>query len=249
MRRRQPLTKPSSAKPQTRATPLTRPRPTKHPLPRTKQQPTRTRHLLPSSPFPTSTNAKRPLAVAITGGIGAGKSAALEAFARHGAATRSSDEIVHGLLRSDPDVRRELVERFGPEVIGSDGVDRAEVARIVFNDPEQLDWLEELLHPRVVQDHSAWREQLAEGPDPPAVTVTEVPLLYETGGNVRFDVVVVITAPPDVRAGRRPIADGRERRLLPEEEKIRLADYAYVNDGTLAELDAFVAGVMADLAK
>jgi len=201
----------------------------------------------PPSPFPTSTNAKRPLAVAITGGIGAGKSAALEAFARHGAATRSSDEIVHRLLRSDPDIRRELVERFGPEVIGSDGPDRAAIARIVFNDPEQLDWLEELLHPKVVQDHSAWRQELAEGPDPPAVTVTEVPLLYETGGEARFDVVVVITAPADVRAKRRPIADERERRLLPEDEKTRLGDYAYVNDGTLPELDAFVAGVMADL--
>jgi dephospho-CoA kinase len=161
--------------------------------------------------------------------------------------TRSSDEIVHRLLRSDPEVRRELVERFGPEVIGSDGADRAVVASIVFNDPEQLDWLEELLHPRVVQEHSAWRQQLAEGPDPPAVTVTEVPLLYETGGDKRFDIVVVITAPPEVRAKRRPIADERERRLLPEDEKVRRADYVYVNDGTLADLDAFVAGVMADL--
>jgi dephospho-CoA kinase len=206
------------------------------------------RHLLPSSPFPTSTNAKRPLAVAITGGIGAGKSAALEAFARHGAATRSSDEIVHELLRSDPEVRRQLVERFGPEIVGRDGADRVEVARIVFNDPVQLDWLEELLHPRVVLEHSAWRRQVIEGPDPPAVTVTEVPLLYETGGDKRFDIVVVITAPPDVRAERRPpIGDERERRLLPEDEKVRRADYAYVNDGTPADLDAFVAGVMADL--
>jgi dephospho-CoA kinase len=226
---------------------LTRLRPTKPPLPRTKRLLLRTTHLLPSSPFPTSTNAKRPLAVAITGGIGAGKSAALEAFARHGAATRSSDQIVHRLLRSDADVRRALVERFGPEVIGSDGADRAAVASIVFNDPEQLDWLEELLHPRVVQEHSAWLQQLAEGSDPPAVTVTEVPLLYETGGEKRFDIVIVITAPPDVRAERRPISDERERRLLPEDEKVRLADYAYVNDGSLADLDTFVAGVMTDL--
>jgi dephospho-CoA kinase len=133
-------------------------------------------------------------------------------------------------------------------VIGSDGADRAVIARIVFNDPEQLDWLEELLHPKVVEEHSAWRQELADGPEPPAVSVTEVPLLYETGGEKRFDVVVVITAPPDLRAKRRPIADERERRLLPEEEKLRLGDYAYVNDGTLEELDGFVAGVMADLA-
>jgi dephospho-CoA kinase len=187
--------------------------------------------------------------VAITGGIGAGKSAALEAFARYGAATRSSDEIVHRLLSSDPEVRRQLAERFGPEVIGADGADRAAVARIVFNDPQQLDWLEKLLHPRVVRDHTAWRDNLAEGPDPPAVTVTEIPLLYETGGDKRFDVVVVITAPPEVRAERRPVADEREQRLLAEDEKIRLADYTYVNDGTLEELDAFVAGVMTELSK
>jgi dephospho-CoA kinase len=203
---------------------------------------------LPPSPFPTSTNAKRPLAVAITGGIGAGKTAALEAFARHGAATRSSDEIVHRLLRSDPEVRHALIERFGADVIGSEGADRAAVANIVFNDPEQLDWLEELLHPRVVQDYSVWLQELAANPDQPAVTVTEVPLLYETGGDERFDFVVVITAPSDVRARRRPIADGRELRLMPEDEKIRRGDYVYVNDGTLAELDAFVAEVMADLA-
>jgi dephospho-CoA kinase len=199
----------------------------------------------PANPSLTSTS--RPLAVAITGGIGAGKSAALEAFARHGAATRSSDDIVHRLLREDPDVRREVVERFGTEVIGPEGVDRAAVARVVFEDPRELDWLEELLHPRVVQEHAAWREDLARSESPPRVTVTEVPLLYETGGEKRFDAVVVITASPEVRAQRRPVPDNRQARLLPEEEKVRLADYSYVNDGTLEELDAFVADVLARL--
>lgn len=159
----------------------------------------------------------------------------------------SSDDIVHRLLRDDPEVRRELVERFGIDVIGSEGADRAAIARVVFNDPAELDWLEELLHPKVVREHAAWREELARGPEPPQVTVTEVPLLYETGGDKRFDVVVVVTASPEVRAERRPIADAREERLLPEEEKVRLADYSYVNDGTLEELDAFVADVMARL--
>jgi dephospho-CoA kinase len=140
-----------------------------------------------------------------------------------------------------------LVERFGPEVIGADGADRAAIARVVFNDPEQLDWLEELLHPKVVSEHSAWREQVSSGPQPPPLTVTEVPLLYETGGDARFDAVVVITASPEVRARRRDVPDDRERRLLPEAEKVRLADYAYVNDGTLEELDAFVADVVARL--
>jgi dephospho-CoA kinase len=144
-------------------------------------------------------------------------------------------------------VQRELVERFGPEVIGSDGGDRAAIARLVFNDPDALDWLEELLHPKVVREHAAWREKVSKGSNPPPLTVAEVPLLYETGGESRFDAVVVITAPAEVRAQRRAVPDDRERRLLPEAEKLQLADYAYVNDGTLEELDAFVADVVAHL--
>jgi dephospho-CoA kinase len=159
----------------------------------------------------------------------------------------SSDEIVHRLLREDPEVARELVEHFGTNVIGDDGADRAAIARLVFNDPGELDWLEELLHPRVVREHMRWRDELAQRPEAPRVTVTEVPLLYETGGDKRFDVVVVITAPPEVRRERRPIADERENRLLPDEDKVRLADYSYVNDGTLDDLDAFVAEVMVRL--
>jgi dephospho-CoA kinase len=150
-------------------------------------------------------------------------------------------------LRDDPDVRRELLEHFGPEVIGAAGADRAAIARVVFSDPEQLGWLEELLHPKVVSENAAWREEVANRPNPPRLTVTEVPLLYETGGDARFDAVVVITAPPEVRAQRREVSDDREQRLLPEAEKIRRADYAYVNDGTLEELDAFVADVVARL--
>ncbi len=154
---------------------------------------------------------------------------------------------MHRLLRTDPDVRRKLVERFGPEVIGSDGADRAKIAEIVFSNPDQLGWLEELLHPKVVQENLAWRDEVMRRPQPPALTVTEVPLLYETGADKRFDAVVVITAPKELREERRPLADDRERRLLPEEAKVARADYAYVNDGTLEELDAFVADVVAKL--
>jgi dephospho-CoA kinase len=191
----------------------------------------------------------RPLAVAITGGIGAGKSEALRAFARHGAATISSDEIVHRLLREDEDVKRVLVERFGKRILDRHGeVVRRRVARIVFADPEQLAWLEALLHPLVSREYLAWREELGRRPDPPALCVTEVPLLYEVGGDSRFDAVVAITAPRDLRARRSPaLQDEREGRLLPDEDKVRRADYSYVNDGTLDDLDAFVAGVVRDL--
>jgi dephospho-CoA kinase len=189
------------------------------------------------------------VAVAVTGGIGAGKSEALRAFARHGAAVVSSDEIVHELLRSDEEVRAAVRERFGESVFDPDGaIDRARVAEVVFGDERELAWLEQLLHPRVVAGYLRWREELARLPDPPAVSVTEVPLLYEVGGDARFDAVVVITASPDVRVSRQvlPLQD-RERRLLPDEEKVARADFSYVNDGSLDELDRFVSGVVARL--
>jgi dephospho-CoA kinase len=191
----------------------------------------------------------RPIAVAITGGIGAGKSTALASFRRHGAATVSSDEIVHHLLATDPDVRGALVGRFGEEILGEDGApDRDRIAVRVFRDREALDFLEKLLHPLVSREYLTWREELAALPNPPRVCVTEVPLLYEVGGETRFDKVVVITAPSKLREARRGgRADDRESRLIPDREKVKKADFAYVNTGTPEELDAWVGGVMATL--
>ena len=191
----------------------------------------------------------RPIAVAITGGIGAGKSEALFAFQKAGAATVSSDEIVHHLLRTDPEVREAIVRELGEDVLDDEGViDRSRVAKKVFGDRAKLDFLEQLLHPRVSAEYLRWREQLAELPNPPAVTVTEVPLLYETGGDKRFDKVVVITAPTKLREQRRRVVrDDRDARLIPDREKVKRADFAYVNTGTLDELDAWVADVMAKL--
>lgn len=191
----------------------------------------------------------RPIAVAITGGLGAGKSTALECFRRHGAATVSSDEIVHHLLATDPEVRRALVERLGEEILGPDGVpDRNLIARRVFADHDALDFLEALLHPLVSREYMTWREQLARLPDPPRVCVTEVPLLYEVGAESRFDKVVVITAPSKLREARRGgWKDDRESRLIPDREKVQRADFSYVNIGTPDELDAWVAEVLATL--
>jgi dephospho-CoA kinase len=189
-----------------------------------------------------------PIAVAITGGIGAGKSEALAAFARHGAATVSSDEIVHHLLRRD-DVKQAVVGRIGHGVIAPDGeIDRGALATAVFNDRDALNWLEQLLHPLVSAEYLQWREDLGKLPNPPRVSVTEVPLLYEAGGETRFDKVVAITAPPKLRKARSAVAvDERESRLLPDAEKVKRADYAYKNAGSLEELDAFVASVMHEL--
>jgi dephospho-CoA kinase len=191
----------------------------------------------------------RPLAVAITGGIGAGKSTALESFRRHGAATVSSDEIVHHLLATDPEVRRALVGRLGAEILDDDGVpDRERIALRVFKDREALGFLEKLLHPLVSREYMTWREQLAALPDPPEVCVTEVPLLYEVGAETRFDKVVLVTAPPKLREARRGgRTDDREARLIPDREKAKRADFTYVNTGTPEQLDAWVAEVMATL--
>src|SRR5215471_5337399 len=121
--------------------------PSSSPSPRPSPSPSPSR-----PPSPTSPKPKRPLNVAITGGIGAGKSEALDAFARHGAATISSDEIVHELIEEDPEVRNALLERFGT-------TRRSDIASVVFADRAQLEWLEGLLHPRVVTHYLAWRER------------------------------------------------------------------------------------------
>lgn len=148
-------------------------------------------------------------------------------------------------------MRRAVIGRFGERVLDPDGrIDRAALGQIVFAEPVELEWLEALLHPLVVEAQRRWRDELMARPDPPAVCVIEVPLLYETGAETRFDAVVCVTASPAARAARTAVPDValRERRLLPDGEKLRRADFAYVNDGTLEELDAFAASVLATLA-
>jgi dephospho-CoA kinase len=191
----------------------------------------------------------RPVAVAITGGIGAGKTEALRAFARLGAATVSSDEIVHHLLRSDEEVKRAIVERLGDGVLNDKGeIDRGRVAERVFGDRKQLTWLEALLHPLVSREYLTWREQLGRLENPPDVSVTEVPLLFEAGSQDNFDAVVVITAPEDVRRRRTTVPlEQRSGRLIDDEEKVRRADYSYVNDGSRRKLEEFVSAVLDDL--
>ena len=180
----------------------------------------------------------RPVTVAITGGIAAGKSETLAAFARHGAATASSDAVVHDLLARDEQVRKAIGDRWGPDALD----DRSRIGEIVFRDPSELEWLERLLHPKTRDAIDDWAHHV----DAPLAAV-EIPLLYETGGEKRFDAVVVVTAPPDTRNRRRSFADDREARLIPDEEKLLRADFSYVNDGSLEALDAFVAGVVEKL--
>jgi dephospho-CoA kinase len=134
-------------------------------------------------------------------------------------------------------VRQALEQRLGT-------TDRARIAEVVFADPAELAWLEGLLHPRVRREYLAWAGGLGDDD----VAVIEIPLLYETGGETVFDAVVVVTAPEETRrarAGAR-VAE-RSGRLIPDDVKVQRADFTYLNDGSLADLDTFVAGVLEEL--
>ena len=164
---------------------------------------------------PRSRRVTRPVAVAITGGIGAGKSEALLAFGRHGAATVSSDEIVHHLLRRD-EVRAAVVERMGNGIVAPDGeIDRGALATVVFNDREALAWLEELLHPLVARVPRVAGEP-GEASEPAARVCDRSAAPLRDRGDARFDKVVVITAPEKLRRMRSDSpTDDRESRLSP----------------------------------
>jgi len=184
------------------------------------------------------TAARRTPIVGLTGAIAAGKSEALAALDRLGAATLSADAVVHELLGADR-VRDALVERWGPEVAPDGVVDRARVGTLVFERPEELRWLEGTLHPLVGERILAWREGLGEVT---ALAVVEVPLLFETGMEDAFDATIAIVASDEVRAERAGARgtgelEGREARQLSQDEKARRATYVVANDGDIDELE------------
>ena len=183
--------------------------------------------------------------IGLTGGIGAGKSEALAAAGRLGAATLSTDRVAHDLLDRE-DVRALLVERWGPEVAPDGAVDRARVAEIVFDRPGELRWLESQLHPRVGEAVLEWRQALGNDVD---VAVVEVPLLFEAAMEGAFDATAAVIAADPVREERlaargQPGLAGRESRQIDQEEKARRADHVIRNDGSLEELEREVGAVL-----
>jgi dephospho-CoA kinase len=187
-----------------------------------------------------------PQLIGLTGGIAAGKSEALAAFERCGAAVLSTDHVTHELLATDA-VRDRLVERWGQEVAPGGTVDREKVAEVVFGRPEELRWLESVIHPLVGQRIADWRCGVPA--DAPA-GVIEVPLLFESGLERAFDATVAIVADPGIVAERAstrgPLAGskGREDRQLTAEEKARRADHVIVNDGTIADLEESIRALL-----
>ena len=194
---------------------------------------------------------RRPIVIGVTGGIGAGKSTAVEAFARRGAAVFSADAAVHDLYRTD-EVREPVCARWGDDVVNSSGaVDRARVADIVFAQPEELAWLESLLHPLVAREWLRFLDRAGSTDTPPEFVVAEVPLLFEAGLGDRYDATVLITAPLAlrlVRVGERAQGTGhaevRAARQMSEQQQAELADFSFVNAGDPEKMVGFVDDVI-----
>jgi dephospho-CoA kinase len=187
--------------------------------------------------------------VGLTGGIGAGKSEALAALSRLGAATISTDRVVHDLYE-DPAVRDAVVDRWGPSVVVEGRVDRAAVARFAFASDEERGWLEGLLWPLVGQRVAAWRAE--ESLRDPVALVVETPLLFEAGLEGNYDATIAIVADEEVRAARagargHEALNERTARQLSQAEKASRATYAVENSGTLRELEQELSGVLAKL--
>jgi dephospho-CoA kinase len=189
-----------------------------------------------------------PLTIGLTGGIAAGKSEALAAFERLGAATISSDAVVHELLDSEPLLGR-LTERWGEEIAPEGRVDRARIGEIVFADPEQLKWLEGQIHPLVGERIGAWLGSLADDVE---IAVVEVPLLFESEMGPVFDTTVAVVTADEVRRARaeargHALVGEREARQLAQEEKAARAEHVVENDGTLEDLERRLSALIAKL--
>lgn len=189
-----------------------------------------------------------PLLIGLTGGIAAGKSEALAAFERLGAATISSDAVVHELLDTG-DVRDLLVARWGEEVAPRGRIDRGRVGAIVFERPEELAWLEAELHPLVGERIAAWRRTMDADT---RVGVVEVPLLFEAAMADSFDTTVAVVADEAIRRERaerrgQELVEERAARQLDQEEKASRADHVVHNDGTLEDLERELEELLARL--
>lgn len=189
--------------------------------------------------------------VGLTGGLGAGKSEALQALEELGAATLSTDAVVHELLAGD-ELCDIVAERLGPEVALNGQLDRSLIAERVFGDDEARAWLEGELWPRVGQRVADWKQEVEALEPAPPVAVVEVPLLFESGMEAAFDATIAVVADESVReerAGARGHAAVSERagRQLSQKEKAERADFEVRNDGTLDELRETLSQVLAKL--
>ena len=178
------------------------------------------------------------MTIAVTGPLASGKSTFVELLGELGAETVSADEVVHYLLGEDNETVARVVERFGEGVRGEEGIDRKALGRVVFGDAEALRDLEEILHPRVREE----TDRRAAGSEAD-LFVAEIPLLFEGGGEERFDLTIAVTSPEERRQAwteERGIEEQQrhaiEDRQMGQEEKAQRADVMVENDGDLNKL-------------
>ena len=201
------------------------------------------------------------LRVGLTGGLGSGKSTAAGLFRALGAHIFSSDEIGRELMQPGEQVFAAIVEIFGPGIVSADGqLDRASLARIAFTDG-RLAELNAIVHPAVIEQHEYLTRQIA-AKEPLAIVMVESALIFETahggkdGWRRRFDRIILVTAPEEVRVARFIARSAASRVLSPDEQaalegearrrmaqqmsdeaKAALADYVLTNSGPVMELE------------
>jgi dephospho-CoA kinase len=186
--------------------------------------------------------------VGLTGGIGAGKSTALAALERLGAATLSTDAVVHELY-DNPELRDAVLERFGPSVAPDGVVDRGALAQAAFATQDGRAWLEQLLWPRVGARVWEWRKQVEAMEPQPRAGVVETPLLFEAGLEGAYDATIAVVADEQLRAERaaargHKALDERAARQLSQEEKAQRATYVVLNDGDVGQLEAKLSSIL-----
>jgi dephospho-CoA kinase len=180
-----------------------------------------------------------PVTIAVTGPFASGKSTLVRLLGElPGTETASADEIVHHLLKNDPQTISRIIERFGEDVRGSEGIDRKVLGRKVFGDAGALRELEEMLHP-LVRSETDSRIEASEA----EVFVVEIPLLFETDRGEEFDYTVAVMVPEEKRrvwTEERGVDEAAlravEARQLTGEEKARRADLVVQNDADLDRL-------------
>ena len=186
------------------------------------------------------------MTIAVTGPFASGKSTLVRLLGElPDTETASADEMVHYLLKDDPQAISRVVERFGEGVRGTDGIDRKALGREVFGDAEALRDLEEILHP-LVRDETNRRIEASDD----EMFVVEIPLLFETGRGEDFDYTVAVTVPEERRhawSGERGVDEAAleaiESRQLTGEEKAERADLVVQNDGDLDRLREQAEGI------
>jgi dephospho-CoA kinase len=189
--------------------------------------------------------------VGLTGGLGSGKSTALEALRGLGAEVLSSDAVVHELYEGAP-LRDAVVARFGAEVAPGGVVDRAAVARRAFATSEDRVWLEGQVWPLVGARVAQWLEQARASQPPPPAAVVEVPLLFEAGLEQMYDATIAVIADESVRSQRasergHALVDERAARQLSQDEKAQRATFVIVNDGSVEDLERKLSAVLGKL--